>query len=283
MGGTVQAGGGAAARRLILHLGLHKTGSTAIQRHLNRNAEALAHRLVIRTPEEGSPTRPLGRAALAYSLAPGKATETALRDAVAGLLSSLPDNDLPVLISHENIAGAMPGKGGETDLYPVLPQILRLIREAAPSFSIEFVYYTREMRAWRPSVWSQLVRTEGYQGDYAAFDAEIGELPGWGDLDRRLRQAAGPCQLTRLRLEDETVPRRPGRQLLRHAGLSDAEIDGLRQLEGDANERLSATSTEFMRLLNGLSIHPHARRRVSDLVGRAQHLFAADTPSKGTL
>ena len=75
---------------------------------------------------------------------------------------------------------------------------------------------------------------------------------------------------------------RPGRQLLSHAGLSAAEIDALRPLEGPANERLSAPATEFVRRLNTLEIHPHARRLVSDLVARSQNLFAADAPREGT-
>lgn len=278
-----QSGGVAPSRRLVVHLGLHKTGSTAIQRHLNRNADQLAGRLVLRTPQEGSPMRPLGRAALAYSLAPGKDSEAALRDALAEVLAGLPANGLPVLLSHENLAGAMPGKGGETGLYPVLPQIVRLIREGAAGFDLAFVYYTRDMAAWRPSVWSQLVRTEGYRRDLSAFEAEIAGLPGWDDLDRRLAHAAGDARLTRFRLEDEAALDRPGRQLLTLAGLDQAEIDALQVLEGPSNERLCDAATEFMRRLNGLAIHPHARRAVSDLVGRAQHLFAADTPSEGTL
>ena len=52
------------ARRLIVHMGVQKTGSTSIQRHLRRNEDALAGDLVVRTPEEGSPMRPLGRAAV---------------------------------------------------------------------------------------------------------------------------------------------------------------------------------------------------------------------------
>lgn len=270
-------------RRLIVHLGVHKTASTAIQRHLQRNAGALADRLIVRTPQEGSPMRPLGRAGLAYSLRPGKDRAAALRQALADVLVDVPINDLPVLLSHENIAGAMPGKDGETGLYPALPQIARAIKEAADAYHVEFVYYTRGMSSWPGSVWSQIVRTEGYTRDYQQFLAEIADLPAWDDLHRRLLASVGADDVTCFRLEDETDPARPGRLLLRHAGLTDAEIDALRSLDGPSNERLCPAATEFMRRLNGLSIHPHARRKVSDLVARAQHLFAADAPSEGTL
>lgn len=271
-----------ATRRIIVHLGVHKTGSTAIQRHLQRNAAGLADRLIVRTPQEGTPMRPLGRAALAFSLNPSEDTETALRVAFGDVLETLPDSPLPAIISHENLAGAMPGKGGETGLYPALPRIARAIRKAAGGDGIEFVYYIREMTDWRPSVWAQVVRTEGYRRVYRDFATETDGLPGWGDLHGRLTDAVGGARVTRFRLADEADQARPGRQLLRHAGLSDAEIGALRPLDGGANERLAPASTEFIRHLNGLDIHPYARRKVSDLVARTQHLFAADAPSEGT-
>lgn len=277
-----QPGRSKAGRRVIVHLGVHKTSSTAIQRHLQRNAAGLADRLIVRTPQEGTPMRPLGRAGLGYSLAPSDDTETALRIAFEDVLETLPPNHLPAIISHENMAGAMPGKGGETGLYPALPRIARAILKAARGVEIEFVYYTRDMDSWRPSVWAQLVRTEGYRRDCRAFLAEIDGLPGWGDLHGRMAEAVGAARVTCFPLADETDHARPGRQLLHHAGLSGAEIGALRPLDGGSNERLNPSSTEFLRRLNGLALHPQARRKVSDLVARTQHLFAADAPSEGT-
>lgn len=269
-------------RRLILHLGVQKTGSTAIQRHLNRNAAALARRLIVRTPEEGSPMRPLGRAAIAYSLGPTEDREIALRIAFEDVLETLPANDLPVLLSHENLAGAMPGNGGETRLYPQLPRIAGLLSRCAAGFAVDFVIYTRSMTAWKASVWAQAVRTDGYQHGFEDFLNRTDAMPGWGDLIRRMADVLGPDRLCRFKLEDEPDPGRPGRQLLRHAGLDDAIIEALAPLDGPAMPRLNAGSTEFLRRLNGLTLNPHARGKVVDLVARAQNLFIAEVPGKGT-
>lgn len=279
MAGAGQAGQG--TRRLILHLGVQKTGSTAIQRHLRRNAQALAGHLVVRTPEEGSPMRPLGRAAIAYSLDPSKDRAQALRLAFRCLLDTLPAGDVPVLVSHENLAGAMPGNGGETGLYPHLPRIAALLAQEARELAADFVIYTRNQKAWRPSVWAQAVRTDGYTRSLLEFETETADLPRWGDLIRRMTAELGD-RVTRFRLEDETDPLRPGRQLLRHAGLDEAMIDALPRLEGPSNSRLNDGATEFLRRLNGLSLNPHAHGRIVDLVARAQHLFAADPSSQGT-
>lgn len=264
------AGGanGQAARRLIVHPGVQKTGSTAIQRHLRRNEGALSGHLIVRTPEEGSPMRPLGRAAIAFSLSPSTDKAQALRLAFRAVLDTLPTNDLPVLISHENLAGAMPGNGGETRLYPALPQIAVLLAQEAREFALDFVIYTRNQKAWRPSVWAQAVRTDGYRRSLVEFEAETANLPGWGDLVRRLASEIG---VTRFKLEDEGDLSRPGHQLLRHIGLDDGVACALAPLDGPANSRL-----------NGLSLNPHAHGRIVDLVARAEHLFAADMPSQGT-
>lgn len=269
------------ARRLIVHMGVQKTGSTSVQRHLRRNAEALADHLVVCTPEEGSPMRPLGRAAIAFSLDPSEDRAQALKLAFREVLDTLPANDAPVLISHENLAGAMPGNGGETRLFPLMPQIAALLLAEAQDFAVDFVIYTRNQKTWRPSVWAQAVRTDGYTRSLAEFEAETADLPGWGDLVRRLGPATGD-RLTRFKLEDEPDPLRPGRQLLRHAGLDDARIDALQPLDGPTNSRLNDGATEFLRRLNGLSLNPHAHGRIVDLVARAEHLFAADVPSQGT-
>lgn len=275
---------GSGKRRLIVHIGVQKTGSTSIQRHLGRNADILSDRLIIRTPEEGTPMRPLGRAAVKFSLGNDfDDTDAALKIALDDVLATLPANNLPVLLSHENLAGAMPGNGGETRLYPALPKIVSLIRGHAKAFDVEFVYYSRKMNQWKSSVWAQAVRTDGYTLREDEFMTETAELPGWGNLHRRLVEAVGGKNVTRFKLEDETDAARPGRQLLLLAGLSAEEIDALPPLEGTSMPRLSDASTEFLRQLNSLNINPYARGKVADLVARTQSLFNADHRPEGTL
>lgn len=269
---------------MVLHLGVQKTGTTSLQRFLRRNAGDMADAVILRTPEEGTPMRPLGRAAIRLSLAPGDDNERLFRLAFEDVLDTVPDGSQTVLISHENLAGAMPGNGGETRLFPMLPRMVKLLDKVAQErgFAPQFVVYTRRMAQWKPSVWAQAVRTDGYPRGFDEFQAEVSDLPGWGDLIRRLTAALAPGCLHRLRLEDEADPARPGAQLLRIAGLSDARIAALAPLEGRSMERLSAGATEFLRRINGLALNPHARDKVADLVARSQTLFAADAPPKGT-
>ncbi|MDO5646734.1 hypothetical protein [Paracoccus sp. (in: a-proteobacteria)] len=267
-------------RRLILHVGVQKTGSTAIQRHLGGNADRLADHLILRTPGCGPLMRSLGRAAIGFSL--GETSKKQLQDAIADVLNDLPGGDLPVVISHENLAGAMPGNGGETRLFPKLPRIAEILCDTAAGFDPQIVFYSRNLTQWRPSVWAQAVRTDGYTGTFADFERETVDLPKWGDLLRRLTAAVGANRVTRLRLEDETDPTRPGAQLLALVGVGAADIAALPALQGASMAQLSPASTEFLRRLNGQALNPHARYKVAELVARAQHLFAADAPPEGT-
>lgn len=274
-----------AGRPLILHIGVQKTGTTSLQRFLKLNAPSMSDQLIICTPEEGTPMRPLGRAAIAASLGDSDDLRKALRVAFEDVLDTIPDGPQAVLISHENLAGAMPGNAGETQLYPVLPRMLKALDTIAQArgFDPHYVFYTRRMGAWKPSVWAQAVRTDGYTESRDDFLAQVIDLPGWGDLERRLTKVLGKDSVTRLMLEAETDPDRPGQQLLALAGLTAAQIDALPPLQGRAMERLNDSSTEFLRRLNGLALNPHARGKIVDLVTRSQILFTAETPSEGTL
>lgn len=272
-------------RPLILHVGVQKTGTTSMQRFLRRSAPGLSDLIVVRTPEEGTPMRPLGRAAVACSLNDEKDRRAALVHAFGDVLDTVPDGPQTVILSHENMAGAMPGNGGETRLYPALPMMLDLLMDEASArdFQPQVVVCTRKMASWLPSVWAQAVRTDGYARTLDEFLAETAGLPGWGDLIRRLSATLGGGRVTRLRMEDEPDADRPGRRLLDRAGVPSDRIDALPPLEGRGMERLTPNATEFLRRLNGLSLNPHARDRVADLVARSQPLFTAPSPSEGTL
>lgn len=272
------------SRPLYLHVGVQKTGTTSLQRFLERNAAALADLVTLRTPREGTPMRPLGRAAIACSLAPSETTRAALLAALDRVLDGLPEG-LPTILSHENLAGAMPGNGGETRLYPELPGMLALIfaRAEARGWSPHAVIHTRRMEDWLPSVWAQAVRSDGYDRTLAEFRESLAALPGWDDLTARLERSLGAARVTRLRREEEPDPARPGWLLLARAGVPEARLAALAPLEDRAMERLGPSATEFLRRLNGLALNPHARDRVADLVARSHSLFAAPMPSKGTL
>ena len=261
------------SRRLIVHLGLQKTGSTSLHHFLQKNAAALEPRLQILTPRRESPTRAMGRIAALFSLDPAR--EGDFTAAIAAVRAEIGADSRPVtLISHENLPGAMPGRGGTATLYPALEEIVaRLDTHLAP-FVPEYALFTRDMGAWKRSVWGQAVRSDGYAEPFETFLAETADCGTWESLGQRLR-AAAPGRAHVFALEDEPDPARPGTQLLRLAGLSEAEISALAPQTRSSNTALNSGSLEFLRLLNSLKLDREPRRRVAELAIRNQALFVS--------
>lgn len=255
---------------LLIHMGVQKTGSTALHHFLQRNRDALAGRVQVLTPVKESATRNLGRVAGRFSL--DEATEAELVSAIRAVRAEIDGPN--AILSHENLPGAMPGRGGVVALFPRVGDIMALLHRELAMFSPEFAIVTRDMPRWKKSVWGQAVRTDNYPRTLPDFLDETGNAGEWEDLAARMR-AATDAAVHMLRIEDETDSVRPGAQLLGLLGLGRDEILALSPIEGRRNPSLNTGALEFMRLINTLGLNPPARRKVAQLVERNQGLFAS--------
>ncbi len=262
------------SRRVIVHIGAQKTGSTSLHKFLARNRDALASRFDIRVPERGTLTRELGKTCALYSLRPKK-QEASLVSLLQELRRDLEGDDRVCIISHENIIGAMMGRGSERDVYPEVARIIAHFETHLAPFKPDYVLYTRKIAAWKVSVHNQAVKSDGYTGSFAAFEDETADSRDWVDVRRDMEATVGKDRVRVFALEDGSSPERPGRQLLRFAGLSDDEIDTLTPLEGLSNQSLNAGSLEFMRQLNKLGVNQPARKAMAELIKNNQSLFVA--------
>jgi len=257
--------------RLIIHCGVQKTASTALHHFVQRNRAQLAPHVEILTPVKGSLTRDLGRLCAQYSL--NDTHEPALVAKIEELRDELLAQGGTCVISHENIPGAMPGRGGVVTLYPRIERILELFETHFAPFRPEYVFYTREMPAWKVSVHNQAVKSDGYPGRLESFLAETAECGGWDELQQRVERVIGADRVQFLALEDEPDRSRPGQQLLRLAGVPEDVMSGLVPLTGAHNESLNAGALEFLRLVNGLDLPRPSRRALAELVRKSQELF----------
>ncbi|MDG1470504.1 MAG: hypothetical protein P8Q26_02925 [Ascidiaceihabitans sp.] len=258
--------------RLILHMGVQKTGTTSLQHFLRRNKDALASRMLVMVPNAKSVCRLVGRAAWDYSQGIVDKAEliTAIETARDTMQAS--DHDL-CLLSHENLCGAMPGTGDLLDLYPHLPEIMGLLDTHLAPLIPEYVFYTRDIQRWKSSVHNQVVKSNNYTHALERFRADTNALTDWDDLKLRLNAAVGADRITWIALEDETDRARPGQQLLKIAGLTDADIAALDPIPGDRNESLTPGALEFMRLANTLQLPRNLRRELAKSVVQNQPVF----------
>ncbi|MFY0618468.1 hypothetical protein [Shimia sp.] len=261
------------SRRVIVHIGAQKTGSTSLHRFLSRNRDALASRIDVRVPVKGSLTREVGRTATLYSMYPARHKDS-LVALIQQLKADLVGGETVCIVSHENIAGAMMGRGDVRDLFPCVQEIIHLFNTHLAPIVPEYVLYTREMASWKRSVHNQAVKSDGYVGTLETFLKETTDSRDWQDVRQSLEASVGAQRLRVFAVEDETTPERPGRQLLRFAGMTDAEIDALEPLAGRSNQSLNSGALEFMRQLNELALEQPARKKLAELIKDNQSLFA---------
>ena len=271
---------GIADRQVTLHIGVQKTASTALHHFLHRNAAALAPHILVRTPQQGTPVQQMGRAAVDFTLDPSADRRARLVGRIEAVRAEIEASDRPVLISHENLPGAMLGNPGVTTLYPMLEELLDLYERHLAPLAPRYALYTREMAAWKKSVYNQAVKTDGYAGSWEDFAEETADCGTWDSLADRLRTRLGAPRVAVFALEEEAETARPGQQLLRYAGLDDDTLAALAALTWRANQSLNPGSLEFMRQLNATGIGPGPRMKVMKLVMNNQALFAPETPGK---
>ncbi len=261
--------------RLIIHLGVQKTATTSFQELLRQNAEGLLPRMAVHTPVAGTATGALGRSGLNYSLNPDAERERLLVEAIARVRREILPKECDCIVSHENLPGAVLGNGGTRRLYPHVGRIIQLLDQGFAPLVPEYVYYTREMPGWLESVHSQVVISDRYLAKLDQFLVEMADCGTWAGLEERIRWQVGSERLRVFRLEDEREAARPGQQLLRFAGLSQAEVDALSGV-ARLNTRVPAGALEFVRRLNGSALEQMALHDVVQQVLENLPLFVAD-------
>ncbi len=220
-----------AERRIILHIGAHKTGTSSLQYLLESNHLRLPgdYDLIRRySGTLGQIKNPI------YHL---KTAEDALR-ALPRLQKAAHDLALATpwarvtLVSHEDLMGPLPTRGGVRGLYPFAPAALRAMLDgiAQAGVAAEVVFYTRDWDDWKESVFYYKARKRPDRRHSDWHDRRHGLPDGWEELLTRLRRAAGDTAFHHCRFEDDRDAGLMGLGFLRAAGLSPQQIARLRRV-----------------------------------------------------
>jgi hypothetical protein len=236
----------AAARLIVLHIGPHKTATTFIQTMAEANRPRLPPGLEV--IPRGQPD--LARLArLVHGLrrpAEARALAPALGRAAARL-ERLTRDAARTLVSHEDLAGALPARHGIRGLYPfaelVLPAIVAGLGSGGAR--VEVVLYRRAFGDWLGSIHRQKGHRQKGRPAAAAFAprrfAAAHGLPfNWQGYHTRLGRVLPEGCLQVLSFEEERDAGLPGRGLWLRLGLDDAAIAALERV-APQNVRRSAT------------------------------------------
>ena len=230
----------ATMRRLVVHIGQHKTGSTAIQKTLLNNREKLAGRGIV-YPE-------IGLVGAGQHKIPGALGNVARKAEAAGYFRQLADLDGTVVISSENFSRASPAA------IAALPALI------GAGTAVTIILYIRNFLDVPYAWWQEQVK-HGLKTAFPAYLAELlikpyrNHMLGVTQTIRRYADAFGRSAL-RIYLYEAASAAGDGDvsvQFMRDVlGVTDQEREpGLETI----NKSHDVASAELIRLLNCLGAH----------------------------
>ncbi|WP_424832597.1 hypothetical protein [Ruegeria sp.] len=264
-------------RKVLLHLGLHKTGTTAAQSFLFENRELIwpRHALVLpyRTRKSG-----LSEAATRYSVygTPGALGD--FRTAMQDFLSTL-DFGLRrgLILSEENFSGLRPSRNLAVG-YEAAPELaaclVDLVRQRFAGQAVDIIVYLslRQRGGWLRSLWAHdLYRTRLVQ-DFDAYQTRLESVPSPHSTAEQMRDRLPDVTVQTEWLEDlQTRTFGLGSPF---ADFLDLPSDLSAKLVGPtrANPRLPEPVLAELLTLNRSALDETALiRQKADLVERAQN------------
>lgn len=194
------------AKKLVIHVGYHKTGSSSVQKWLLDHAGILAPHLKAYNLADSS-SNPLKFAAINWMRGPGS-RETLLQHCteMAAEMRAVPQ---PVIcITDESLLG-MPlgfvnGNYVENDIYPQARRIVDTLAEAFAEFDLTIVAVEREADRWLRSVHNQMSKQGCLDEDYEGYLKRFEPVIDWPALRAEIEAGlAGRGRMVALSFEQE--------------------------------------------------------------------------------
>ncbi len=246
-------------RRMILHAGTPKTGTSSLQRHLSDNRKVLADNgWWYPAPSDEQHSRRVKHQRLVSVLR--SADERAFVEYVETALRDMPDHAHTVIFSTEGIFGHWWD-------YP--PQAKGLLQRLAALFDFELCVWFRPPEDFAISLYAQDLRNPRYAGDIVGnvYGTDIDFIDYVQDEWGRSRfdylgfyhealQLFGCGRVKAFLYTGDTV-----RTFLERFG-----IDGLPAYYSRQNVSLRRTGTEMMRIVNRIGLDRMRKARVEELI-----------------
>lgn len=236
-------------RRIVIHLGLPKTGSTTIQSLLAANHDRLGEG--IRVSAKDDLTYRLRKYALKYRRSGGfpwwkLRHEIALRRMVRRIDAMSFDT---LIISDENLIGIESGRLFDSPERLRYDRWLAHLDAALSAYDVQYVVYQRDPKSWQRSAWNQAFKMRRVKTDFESWARDHSDL----DAPRRLIEQFRALLGDRLHVIDMAEEigenRLMGRRVLEVAGVLPEHIAGLVTPPRE-NESLPLAAVELLRLIH---------------------------------
>ncbi|MGJ8621229.1 MAG: hypothetical protein ACSHW1_00525 [Yoonia sp.] len=183
-------------RRIVIHAGFHRTGTTTVQRVLAKNRDILAPFLQVILKED---IAAICSAAGRYARVPRPSNLAKFAQQVGDHFAGLdPADARPILLSAEDLCGPIPGRRGRAG-YPHAPDLLKtLIAGLPPTLAPHVFLSTRDFQSWQHSCYAHHLRYSQMQDSLQTY---LDDQSASNDLE-------GQAQDIRAALEDTPVTTR---------------------------------------------------------------------------
>ena len=253
-------------RRIILHAGFHKTGTTTIQATLRENRAAIKRQVALRLRWH---MKDIISASRGYSTDEDPLTLIKVQTRFGHLMNELPGMPRRTLIvSAEELSGHLPGRGNLTD-YSAAPVLLYSYWEIAkaryPQAEILVYLSTRNAEDWTASAHWEHVKSSNMTMSLAEFQDRYAKA---GDLSAMVSEVASrvPAPVHAHALEDcSALPLGPADPLLDLCDIPDNIRQTLTPVPR-ANERFGPDVLEAMIAANRENATPMARNAAKALI-----------------
>lgn len=264
-------------RRIILHAGFHKTGTTSLQACLRSNSRLLAPLWRVNTRIDNDALRCVLDAARDYS-ASGDDEDLAMVGAQSILwLSSLdmePGSGL--LVSSEDFSGHMPGRLGVKHYLAAAKILAKIVEMASILFDghvqFEILFTTRERSPWLRSLYFQQAKHPDLVLDFDDFCASIPKAADHEAAVMKVRRKLGPVPVHLVSLEDLSSRRLgPAEAMFDIAGLPKSLRSSLVAItRRNSNPGEGIVLSEQLVAANRLGLsQPRLRKMKDDLIAAA--------------
>lgn len=247
-------------RRIIIHAGFHKTGTSSIQATLRENRVAMKRQVALRLRWH---MKDLVAATRGYSTWRDPLTMIKVQHRFGLMMNELPGMPRRTLIiSAEELAGHLPGRGDLAD-YSAAPILLyafwEIAKERYPAAEILIYLSTRGPDTWLASAYWEHVKASNMTLDFDAFALRYQKA---ANLDAMVAEIASrvPVPVYHSSLETcAALPLGPATPLLKLVDLPE-DVQANLVPAPKANERLGDDVLSALLEVNRTIDHADARR-----------------------
>ena len=194
------------SRKIIIHAGFHKTGTTSLQQNLRANRAVLRPdiRLVLRPGMTA-----LCESARAYSRSREDYDLGLVKYEAALLVEKLQNETAStIIISSEDLSGHMPGRH-RLHGYGAAPHLMGAMvmafKTAAPDDAITFFFTTRTREAWLRSCYVQHLRAARMIWDEADYMKRMKTSADFAAIIDQIKREVPECEVLTTSLEEHTA------------------------------------------------------------------------------